>query len=513
MDEELLSKRLDALIFGRDDFERFEDAHQSKIPYEVAFESERFLAAWLLLSRLSQDQLEKAWKKHESSLSKFATRLLRFGHTNGDATDDRTKICYIRLISQVSSRLESITTQSLIAQSIRKTWISIQHDLNIYGSSRCKLNIDVLAFFFVVLAQSDDKEHALLFLNDTWDVYLKFHRESVDEAALQTYSTDQPERIVLSRPKGGEEQAMTEFLEACLDDVSDAEASSVDYSIKAWERLVLGFFEVHEMIVSEVLASKILKWIASSQQTANQSHDLRFGWHEWLMRYTVNNWSTKRNASLLLESDAMKCMQRLLLAHVVSPTEQNLRSAAWHTISVIFQAYGWRWCREKGPGSEICIWARLASGEWKLQLETVLESSGGNETILEGCGQLLMIIVQLLLTINERPDQPLPLDSSGLLHLKESLDNAFAVTTDFMLKQTTYPPVVVQLWCLILPELQFGVATSKESTIKVIAKLLECTDDDTLVRPLLHIQNSSEDCVFGPLEATVEQYLERNVFT
>jgi len=95
--------------------------------YEYEYEHERFLVAWILLTRLSQEYLDRAWEKHGAALSKFASCLLAGSDEDDDDDEDDDEgnllldVCYIRLMGQVTARLTTSPSQSL-KQSISAAW-------------------------------------------------------------------------------------------------------------------------------------------------------------------------------------------------------------------------------------------------------------------------------------------------------------------------------------------------------------------------------------------------------
>ncbi|KAL3931568.1 MAG: hypothetical protein SGARI_004174 [Bacillariaceae sp.] len=313
-----------------------------------------------------------------------------------------------------------------------------------------------------------------------------------------------------------------------------------------------------------------------------------------------NSNGSKASSTLLNDPKAMEALQTILMAHVVSPDPNALRADAWQTMgsmivsscrhhgkNKVSNAWTTKWMMmtmkngssassssKNNPKQKqqqqaatppppllpiICTWARLASGEWKIQLEHMAASSasaaaaGGdaaatvnsltnstsnnrnnndndnNMAILDGCAKTIMSVVDFLLTLEDRPDQAaaapslLLLNATALLHIKESLDEAFAVTTEYIATvdngdddhddngddsqghgeesdsaRSSTKAVVRELWCQLLPELEMEAIQGLESTLAAFRKLLlqsssSAAADDVMMRPLVHVLSAMED--------------------
>ena len=260
---------------------------------------------------------------------------------------------------------------------------------------------------------------------------------------------------------------MIQFLEATLDgNIPIVEENEKDdnYSPDSWHRLVLLFFDTNS---HNAPTNKILDWIGRNEQQKHLTQEIRFGWHEWIMKFTVESIARKnKQCSYLRDPKAMDILDKIMMAHAVSPVHDALRSLSWQTISSIVHEIGWKWNNKASTNAPICTWTRLASGEWKILLEQV--ESGEQQQLspsemqtLDGCGLLMMDVVEYLTSLDERPDSPLPLEPESLMHLKQSLEDALSITSlfinlyvakekaDFVIKTKA-----IEFWCRIVPEFE-----------------------------------------------------------
>jgi len=279
-----------------------------------------------------------------------------------------------------------------------------------------------------------------------------------------------------------------------LDSLLDDKAGDDDiYTVSNLQTMIYGIFELQgTKHASDKLVTKILLWIDQDGQEEKISQDLKLFWHGYLMKYVGESVSKKKKrCTLLREPEIMNVMQKILLAHVVSPDKGALRAMAWQTIVQVIQSYGWRWSEKSiSKVAYICTWCRLACGEYRIQLEEELNllSQSNRTLILDGCGKLMLSVVRYLVDFDERPDKTIPLDTESIFHLRQSLEETLYTTSEYLntfkgdsCKQST---IVLDLWSQLFSETY--LPTSDKSVITCFKKLLIESDDVSLMRALAH---------------------------
>jgi Pyridoxal-dependent decarboxylase, C-terminal sheet domain len=483
---------------------------------EYSFENERHLVAWVLLSRFSQHVLDDAWVKHGKTLSGFAKRLIR---TDGVTSQNEQQLLvyHVRLLSHVCSRLEPSSERDDLLRGILKTWEYISLNWKIDEVLQLQMNIDAGNALFVMCAERVEVDEIRRALDTMWTIFSQIVLERSSKEARMTESSDRED--LLQTNFEDMEQIMKMLLESNLTKPHLGDCCDSDfYSPHSWDKLVLGFFDMHHMAVNDARASKVLKYVSTNHQKL--SREQKFGWHEWLMQYVANRCSLKSPFMALRDADMVSAMQQILLAHVVSPDDQALRSIAWQTVSAMIKRIGWKLNNASSTNSSICLWTRLSSGEWKLQLEKSASSLPPDNAILCGCGQILISAVQFLVQFDDNPDQSIPLDAAALLHLKESLEGAFTCSSEYLatLQQLHFEPIVAVVWHTIFPELELDTTRSLETVVAALKKLLEEPvkelREETLLRSLIHIQSTAEvdgrvHNLIRPIEKLISCYIEK----
>jgi hypothetical protein len=493
----------------------------------IAYEHERFLVAWVLLTRLSQKHLDEAWGKHGNSLSIFVTHLLS-DIEKTRRTDMLLYICYIRLVAQVTARLSTLPSEQLRIN-LYKSWkyMSTNVDDNLFNST-IALNIDVCNTFIAWMEQDAFSFSSEVSLSDMWDAQVKISAKLIqlqqDDGTKKSMKNENISRETQSNSDDDDDDddamTMVNVLDSLLATSNDTEDDDLSYTASYLKRLIFGIFELQGTeYASDELVTNILLWIDRNGQEESISLDQKFGWHGWLMKYIGESISNKKKRSTLLrEPKEMHVIQNIMLAHVVSPDERALRAMAWQTIIQIIQGYGWSWSEKSTSNvAPICTWCRLACGEWKIQLEEELNLwSGSNRTsILDGCGRLMLSVVQYLVDFEERPDIAIPLDTDGLLHLRQSLEETLYTTSAYLITSNVdtgvEPTVVINLWSQLFSEIYLPNSEEGKNAVTCFRKLLMASNDVTMMRALAHFlttvhpKESSEQGLIDSIIAYTER--------
>ncbi|KAG7345000.1 pyridoxal-dependent decarboxylase [Nitzschia inconspicua] len=491
IDEERLVKSIGVLVNGRLEEEGSSWKHNNIDHLDKerrAFQNERFLAAWVLLSRCSQTTLQETWKDYRESLFDFAKRLLsEEGIT--DESEQRLLICYVRLLSQVVSRLVFSVEARDLLHMILDTWAFVSSNWKLDDMSHRRMNIDVADALFVMIPEEKDVTRISKALNTLWSVF--------SQRGIEKWSMKPP-----GKGEGNDQQSMTEEFRkviALLDSIlTTDETGTVDneeYIKDTWLKLVLIIFDIQEAAISDELANKVMQWV--SQHDQKLSKELRFGWHEWMMRYIAVRCSQSRSFLALRDPSLMTNLQNILLAHAVSPDDGAHRATSWRTASAVVNKIGWKWGASSSVNSPICIWARLASGEWRLQLEKGKKLSLQDQAVLDECGHMMISVVRFLVNFDANPADPKTLDAEALLHTKESVEESFLAASEYLASPPplNFQPIVAEVWCELLPELDLDMIGSLETVVPALTNLLErftekCPED-AILRSLTHVQSTA----------------------
>jgi hypothetical protein len=179
-----------------------------------------------------------------------------------------------------------------------------------------------------------------------------------------------------------------------------------------------------------------------------------------------------------LASDVLK----LVLACVVNVTaDDNLRGQAWFSLSSLVSAAGWDWMLMAGGGSQssgvalgsatkLCAILRMASGEYKIQLNHRLYGSAATasaerradrDSLAEECCRFLALSMEYVATLAERADdenddddendsdevqqdrkpsadavQP-TLSNAAIFHIRKSLHEALVCSAHYCIERTS----------------------------------------------------------------------------
>ena len=488
----LLGERLDILLACDDkDVVQEEGAASSKLSSTeaVAYEHERYLVAWVLLTRLSQDYLNKAWEKHKNKLSFFAARILTCN------ADTLLRVYYLRLVALATSRLSVLPSENL-RNVIYRCWKETRGD-------SLSLNIDICNTY-IAWMEKDSFLFSYQILEDLWEIYSNISSAS-NSITRQTTNTDE-----------NDETTMINVLHSLL--------STDDYSVSNLQEVIFCLFEIHGTSFasnesSDDLHTKIIIWFdTNSQEEAVTHQDLKFMWHGYIFRYVCGIISTKKQpCTLLREPKMMNFMQNITLAHAVSPDVGALRGLAWHTINKIIQGYGYSFSEKSSSNAPICTWCRLACGECKIQLEE--DEMNSSSDILGGCAEFIVNVVHYLADFDERPDKSIPLDSEGMFHLKFSLEEALHTTSEYLSRSTDdgiKSVIVTNLFSHLFSDLYHPTLEKSDIIIDCLKNLLMISTDLSLMRSVVHIDrlgfehNLKNESIIAYIERSWHKMAERN---
>ena len=486
----------------------------SSIP--VVFEQERCLVAWVLLTRLSQDHLDRAWAEYHVTLESFAIELLKKENPH------RCEL-YLRLIAQVISRTTGNTYPKELGRTLLESWTKISLET---ATKTCsiQLHMDVCSAFDLWMESDPVAADELGILEWIWKVYCS-------TASAFISSSDDRSNKKIDCSKGSDDtieekewEIMWQTLEALLNRTEEQD----EYSNNSWQEMILAIFQSHgcELTPDELVPS-ILDFIttqAAFRQMPNEEVFLPSAlcatWDEWVLSLIQTRAACNHafRFILLQNPKTVSAINQLLLAHVVSPSDQSLRAMAWQTLIGMVETCGWNWMLQAssfssstklGFGTTVCTWVRMASGEYRIQLQTPSDSAWLQATALpvgHACARLLISVVEYLVKLEEEPYR-MPLSSEALLHLRQSLEQALWTTVEYLQEyiceegsNRSFSTIAIQLFGTLLMEIDVWELTGKEYLTNSPQIILKClrmilptiAEDYSLLPGLVNILGDAE---------------------
>lgn len=490
---------------------------QTTTPAPIAYEQERCLVAWVLLTRLSREELNQSWGKFRSRLTSFAESILE-----SQKERDPCHKLYMRVMAQVSTRLVDNYPVELGA--------ALFHAWKDADSCSLELNIDVCNSLDLFIQQHPDTAKDLNVFGIIWDSY------SSDDG--RSGQTDQ------LGPEDAEDDwdAMAQTLQGILKN-----AENNYYSQSTWDETMLAMFQTHGYgFLPEPATPRVLTWLTTSSAVKALPIQLRFIWFEWFMgliqaRLLRNNDSSSFRFTLRRNGVAEN-VNRFLLANVVSPLSDSgvcgnsLRALAWQTTIGIVDECGWKWMLHEGHdgklgvGTILTTWIRLASGEWRIQLQAETTDSISTETqgtsppTGNACARMLMKVVDYCVELQEK--STLDISPDAILHLRQSLEDSLVTTVEYlnvrreMDMEGIFSPISVRLLGSLLREsdiwrLQDRNPQTPQAVIDCLRYILSNRSDYSLLPGLANIladadsdpiKQSQISCLWNPLVEFLEGF-------
>lgn len=364
---------------------------------QVAFDLERHLVAWVLLTRFDVENLEQAWDQYGPTLERFAVEILLkqeggvVDHDDGrdddqqllseSSLDHQMVLRYLRLVAQVTSRLSSTSYPKALGQAIFHVWKPL-------SDVPLSVHMDVCFSLEVFLMADPVLSNALSLLETIWNRYRQeverqgtHTKEETHTGMASKIRTEETSKNDLNKQEDQKVEQEWNIMGETLDQILDNKASdNVDdslrstsshepedvraYSLTAYHELILGIFSqegIEEIIPASVIPS-ILQW--TSHPVASLDKSLQMVWNEWFL-----TWITTRNTqqaasssssfgrilrqdpynqALLGQPEMLAQLQHMLLSHVVSPPnakrdDSSLRAMAWQAVVALVEVNGFDW--------------------------------------------------------------------------------------------------------------------------------------------------------------------------
>lgn len=489
-------------------------------------EYERKLAAWVLLVRLDTNALEQVWNQHGSILQQFAMDILLVEsqeETQDSGSDVILLSRYLRILAQVTTRVSPYPID--MAQRLLQLWIQLPvQDLSI------PVHVDIISTLEVFLFTHPDRANSLSLLNVIWKQYQRIISVTASDDTNnnndkegynnQENNKEQANSETNSEHERSDEDAgtnmddvkiMAETLDGILDGCTNAKQgdySFTKYSLRSLHELILGIFsqEGVEELIPVTMVSSLVEFITTTPPPS-LDQALRISWHEWFLTWIASRCtpSARPFHQVLLDNPKF---HRMLLSHVISPAmgstnrdDSTLRAMAWQTLVTLVEINDWNWMilsshhattpttsssssslndpamvtpnvfpstSVLGRASLLCTWIRLASGELRIQLQSLLIHHDDNITfnnyntnntkeqqghhqhhqqpqsslhggwqatalpVGHGCARLLQSVVRYLIRLADQPHIPMPIEGEALLHLRQSLEQALWTAVEYL---------------------------------------------------------------------------------
>ena len=528
---EKLYEQLESLLERGSDSNTVVEGGKNKSPSAhqcIAYENERFLVAWVILTRFSQNELDRAWGQYGDSLSLYAMCLLSDNNADLDVAATRVdnsgvsrllRISYIRLVAQVTGRLATPPSGDLRLQ----LYISWKHAclmliIGNFGekavaestnSIYISLNVDVYNAFIAWMEHDVDTFSSNIDLKDILNANVTSYTKTSPSAPIFERETDvkklekEKKKIeAQSKFKKDDRMAMLDLLDPLLGRTTETQKIGVSdachdtYTIENMQKLMFLIFEIQVGCTSEEVVRHVLAWLSRNVHGEILTLELKVLWHGWLMKSFGECISNKENRSSLLgDPKMMDAMQKITLSHAVSPDGRALRPMAWQTINQIIKSDGWSWINNSSIDTPICTWCGLACGEWKIQLEEDgnLFSEGSDRlSIIESCGRLIISVIQYLVGFDESPDKVIPLEPESLLRIRQSLEETLLITSEYFIASSGInddidSSIVVNLWSQLFSEIDLSTSIEAENSIACLRKMLMVSSDYSLMQALVHL--------------------------
>ncbi|CAJ1953475.1 unnamed protein product [Cylindrotheca closterium] len=458
----------------------------------ISYKQERLLVSWVLLTRIPEDDLVDLWTTHGANLETFAISMLNDNR-------DPCHLLYIRLFAQAYSRIVERCPLDL-GRRLFECWGRHERKQDL------KLSIDVLSCLDVLVADHPSVSKELNVVEKLWDFYTS--------GSMETESKEKDVPKEESYPSQ-EWDMMAKTLNGTL---QGTDASY--YSVSTLNETILTVFQRSGFEhVPQSMIPKILSWVSKSKQSITLPPDLRSLWVEWTLGLFQTLASNKKVDTILRHTGVPDDLNRLLLAIIVSPTSDkesrygSLRAMAWQTLVSILETCGWAWAfritatGKLGNGTPLCTWTRLASGEWRLQLQK--SESGDVSTPEEGAGdaigdataRLLIATTEFCIELSEKIT--VSLSSDAVLHLYQSLEESLMSTLEYITLEREsrivglFSTTATRLFGTLLREFDIWTLQKKDvetsqATIDGLAYLLESSDENCLLPAIANILEASD---------------------
>lgn len=493
----------DAIIL-RGKIEKLLLTTSSRKKFDDAYGAERNVVALVLLTRLEAPHAAQVLFRHPD-LVHFCRRLVASpstqkgrpkeedppGSNNSPAT---ARVLYSRLVAQaVAACLAEVGTDSDHKKVLSDVGCMLLELLEKNAGSTTgpflALDVDLVAALAVFLPSCHDSRTMDSLMLALWRRVAAVLDQDSSKLEIRPSSSD-------GQNEGKEPVTPDELLEATLKSILDQNSA---WAIESDEQFC-GNFEMWQIQAGRIFLDHgtrlpspnqrpsfvvpMLEWWLRRRKDRKASEFPEISspspWPHVLLQCIQQNKDGFRdvNTDAKLASDVLK----LVLACVVNVTaDDNLRGQAWFSLSSLVSAVGWDWMLVAGGGNKssgsalgsatkLCAILRMASGEYKIQLNHRLygsaatataESRTDRDSLAEECCRFLALSLEYVVQLADRIDNddgdddendsdeddgkpradpvpPASLSNAAILHIRKSLHEALICSAHYCIERTTF---------------------------------------------------------------------------
>ena len=475
-------------------------------PILPAYFCERNLVAWILLTRstVSDSDIQRIWKANRNSLEDFVLQTLPLISDNDKAdTKYHVQRSILQLICQVLLRLpEELfgSASDRLGTVLVQVWSIYASD----GQTPISVHSDMCQFLHLWM---DHDLSAVKKLNI--DIMSKLWNLNVQLTAGSSMMKGEERKTSVADPMGTDPdwEVLRETMESILDNNTDAD--SHEFSLNQWNESLLSVVQCHglELLPNECLPS-LLTWLGSWGGTdSSLPEQTKVLWNEFFLNWIQFKLPIDSHFRSLLtkDPDVLSRLVPLLLAHIVSPADTSaaLRAVSWQTVWMMVDTCGWQWMVNNhvsggeassfGGSKTLCTLSRLASGEWRIQLQS--NSEGHQQAtalpVAHACSNILQSLVAYCAQLGESASMAKMISTAAILHIQESLQQCLMTTVEYLSSQeddssSSLKTLAIPLLGTLLAEIDVWELSAErndefiQSVIVCLSRLLVGTVQGTL---------------------------------
>jgi hypothetical protein len=186
----------------------------------------------------------------------------------------------------------------------------------------------------------------------------------------------------------------------------------------------------------------------SDETLKNEEQQSKRIWATVLLETVMKQLAVKDKENRMdwqIDDEVARKYVKFLMVCIVDPNDahdSSLRTLAWSSMAMSIKASGWDWILHSSVNSRLgrahnmCTFIRLASGEWKIQIERALQETTPteeNSITLQSCAQIIAHGFTYLQQIASDED---PMSNSfspeASLHMRRSMEEAMHTSVEFL---------------------------------------------------------------------------------
>jgi hypothetical protein len=442
------------------------------------------IALFLLIRAVPTLEKHHQWKANAHYHCSFLIRLIECSDE-----DYQLQCQYARIGAQILSQIASASNDASVFQAISKLAWTLQEFLrNRRQREDCIdiVDVEIIASLGTWLESFEDTQQLSAQLRQLWQLYL-FKPNVKKSEGDQNESNDEGEN-----PASLMRRTLHSLLNQSFDANLPPESQQTDDKLELWHSCWLQFILQCELLlskesVSSVYSELISCWVQS--RPPFDTHAIRRRWLSVILLVTQAKVSASNEilSNLLSDPVLSSNLSFVLLTSATSNDticvsqldDHNISSRAltYMNLSLLLGKAGCQWMMRAshdhslhtsklGRAQRFCVLIRTAVGEWKIQLNRALESTGKNEwtendsMITQSCGNIIVHAFEFAVALSTDADANTSRKSwvlpEAVLHLQQSLEEVLDAATEYLiLRQQDHPIAdanVLQVLSVLLTE-------------------------------------------------------------